>query len=46
MHILSRPPTVEELKTIGAYYGENRDKAHLGELVWGLINSKEFLYQH
>ncbi|MGE4564097.1 MAG: DUF1553 domain-containing protein, partial [Victivallaceae bacterium] len=46
MHILSRPPTVDELKTIGAYYGENRDKANLGELVWALINSKEFLYQH
>ena len=46
--ILSRYPTSEELKTIGAYFqaaGPNRRAAGV-DLVWALINSAEFLYRH
>jgi len=46
--ILSRRPTAEELKTIGAYFqaaGTNRRGA-AADLIWALINSAEFLYRH
>ena len=46
--ILSRFPTEEELKTVGAYFqsaGGNRRGA-ANDLVWALINSAEFLYRH
>ncbi|MBM4027786.1 MAG: DUF1553 domain-containing protein [Planctomycetes bacterium] len=46
--ILSRYPTNEELKTIGAYFqaaGANRRGAGV-DLIWALINSAEFLYRH
>jgi hypothetical protein len=46
--ILSRFPTEEELKTVGAYFqsvGGNR-RAAANDLVWALINSAEFLYRH
>ena len=46
--ILSRRPTLEELKTIGAYFqtvGGNRRGAAV-DLIWALINSAEFLYRH
>ncbi len=46
--ILSRRPTAEELKTIGAYFqaaGTNRRGAAV-DLIWALINSAEFLYRH
>jgi len=46
--ILSRFPTGEELKTVGAYFqsaGGNRRGAAV-DLIWALINSAEFLYRH
>ncbi len=46
--ILSRFPTEEELKTVGAYFqsaGGNRRGAAV-DLIWALINSAEFLYRH
>lgn len=46
--ILSRFPTDEELKVIGAYFQPvtgNRWPA-IVDLVWALINSPEFLYRH
>jgi hypothetical protein len=46
--ILSRFPTDEELKTVGAYFqsaGANRRGASV-DLIWALINSAEFLYRH
>jgi hypothetical protein len=45
---LSRFPTEEEQKTVGAYFqsaGGNR-RAAANDLVWALINSAEFLYRH
>lgn len=46
--ILSRYPTAEEKKTVQAYAKDTM--MHLREagadLIWALINSKEFLYQH
>jgi hypothetical protein len=46
--VLSRFPTSEELKTIGAYFqaaGSNRRGAGV-DLIWALINSAEFLHRH
>ncbi|MCL5280083.1 MAG: DUF1549 and DUF1553 domain-containing protein [Planctomycetes bacterium] len=46
--VLSRFPTEEELKTVGAYFqsaGGNRRGAAV-DLIWALINSAEFLYRH
>jgi hypothetical protein len=46
--ILSRYPTDEELKTVGAYYQSfvgNKGLA-LVDVVWALINSAEFVYRH
>jgi hypothetical protein len=46
--ILSRFPTEEELKGVGAYFqaaGGNRRGAAV-DLIWALINSAEFLYRH
>ena len=46
--ILSRFPTGDELKVVGAYFqsaGANRRGAAI-DLVWALINSAEFLYRH
>jgi len=45
--ILSRYPTDEELRTVGAYFQSagNRRRAAV-DLVWALINSAEFLYRH
>ena len=46
--ILSRLPTAEEAKIIGASKQPRRGKARAapGDLVWALINSSEFLYRH
>ncbi len=46
--ILSRFPTEDELKVVGAYFqsaGGNRRGAAV-DLIWALINSAEFLYRH
>ncbi len=46
--ILSRLPTEEELRVVGAYFqsaGGNRRGAVV-DLIWALINSAEFLYRH
>jgi hypothetical protein len=47
--ILSRYPTDEELKVVGAYFqsvpGNNKWPAAV-DLAWALINSAEFLYRH
>lgn len=48
MTVLSRMPTKQELLTIDDYYrikGMNTTSAS-HDLVWALINSKEFLYRH
>jgi len=45
--VLSRQPTLEELKTVGEYVrsaSSKRDAAM--DLAWTLINSPEFLYRH
>ena len=46
--VLSRLPTDEELKVVGAYFQRvpgNKWPAVV-DLVWALINSDEFLYRH
>ncbi|OAM91805.1 DUF1553 domain-containing protein [Termitidicoccus mucosus] len=45
--LLSRHPTGAEKDTVSRYFENNKDKlkaAH--DLVWALINTKEFLYNH
>jgi len=47
--ILSRFPTDEELKTVGAYFQAGAANRRIGagaDLVWALVNSAEFLYRH
>lgn len=46
--ILSRPPTLEELKTIREYAenGGAQGPAAIGDIAWALINSAEFLCRH
>lgn len=48
MTILSREPTPEEAATAEAYVqkGGSAQKQAAEDLVWALINSKEFLYRH
>lgn len=44
---LSREPDEEELQTALDYLGESRDRqAAYEDLVWAVINSKEFLFNH
>jgi hypothetical protein len=46
--ILSRLPTDEELKVVGAYFQKvagNKWPA-IVDLAWALINTPEFLYRH
>jgi hypothetical protein len=48
LNVLSRYPTTEELATAEKYFGtkgiSSRQATH--DLVWALINTKEFLYRH
>ena len=46
--ILSRRPTVAELEAITKYARNARlsPKQVADDLVWALINTKEFLYRH
>lgn len=46
--ILSRPPTEEELKTVGTYTqtGTLKPRDATIDLAWALMNSAEFLYRH
>ena len=48
LEILSRPPTLEELRTIREYAdtGEARGTEAAIDVAWALINSTEFLYRH
>jgi hypothetical protein len=45
--ILSRPATLDELKTFRAY-AQDRQKGRrpMLDLIWALFNSAEFLYRH
>jgi len=48
LNILSRYPTQEEISTVEKYFqtkGINSGQA-TNDLVWALINTKEFLYRH
>lgn len=46
LHILSRRPTDAELAAIGDYVKKHNPRQAGNDLVWSLINSKEFLYRH
>lgn len=48
LEILSRYPTTEETEIIAQYFqNEGTDKRMAAyDLIWALINSKEFLYRH
>jgi len=48
LHILSRYPTQAESETIAKYFQtEGIDKREaVNDLIWAMINSKEFLYRH
>jgi hypothetical protein len=45
---LSRPPTAEEMAALLAYIDSKKDevKAAYEDIVWALINTKEFLFNH
>ncbi len=47
---LSRPPTQQEIATVMAYADNNFSGSRQGQiaidLLWALVNSKEFLYHH
>jgi len=45
--VLSRPPTRSEIDIAKDYYGgDKRSKQTSIDLLWALINSKEFLFRH
>ena len=45
--ILSRRPTLDELRTVAEYSESKTDKREVFvDLAWSLINSTEFLYRH
>jgi len=48
LHILSRYPTQDESETIKKYLqADGTDKRQaINDVIWALINSKEFLYRH
>lgn len=43
---VSRPPTADEERIVDEYFGETPRAEAVVDLVWALINSKEFLYRH
>ena len=46
--MLSRYPTGDEIKTAREYFSSGGMKLYdsVNDLVWALINNKEFLYRH
>jgi hypothetical protein len=46
VYILSRRPTDAELGAISDYVKKHNPRQAAHDLVWSLINSKEFLYRH
>jgi hypothetical protein len=45
--VLSRFPTLEELRVVGAHFQSAVNKRRAAvDLVWALINSAEFMYRH
>jgi hypothetical protein len=44
--ILSRMPTEEEMKAVGAYAQNSKPRESMVDLAWALMNSTEFLYRH
>ncbi len=48
LSILSRKPTVDELKRIGQHARQDRRRGaeNLVDTAWALVNSTEFLYRH
>jgi len=49
LHVLSRPPTEHDRAVFRKYVaGKPRSRQHAayGELVWALVNTREFLYHH
>jgi hypothetical protein len=45
--VLSRFPTPEELRVVGAHFQSAVNKRRAAvDLVWALINSAEFMYRH
>jgi hypothetical protein len=44
---LARPPTAKELTKLKGYFGEGKSDEHvLTDIFWGLLNSKEFIFNH
>lgn len=48
LNVLSRYPTMAELRTAEAYHRDSGENLHqsVHDLAWALINTKEFLYHH
>jgi hypothetical protein len=45
--VYGRRPRPEELKTVSAYVAEQKErKAAFEDLLWAMLNSKEFLFNH
>ena len=47
IHTLSRRPTREEVESFGELIGDNvTDSAVYEDILWGLLNSTEFMFNH
>jgi hypothetical protein len=45
--VYGRKPREKELATVQAYLAEQKDrKAAFEDLLWALLNTKEFLFNH